>query len=707
VTLERAQAFERGVNGPRDYREAAQLYAQACSSGKGDIAACHRWMDAAFSARGVDVDVRTRPMLVIAKALCERRDAMGCLVGALSRDEASKAAMKKLPDPDEACGPGDPGACEAALAMQFPNFQGSSGREARQRDLEDRACRAGVLAGCLALLQGVENCTYEPGASRCVDKLVREWKKYESDDRLHALAEVTAACDHGDAQACDVLPGRQIAPRVLCDAHDWNACGALGCLGDAAMAKLAESHAAHANCYAIQNRANAGTLPEPPPRPGLPADPPLPPVSPSNRPLFDALAFWRHATEPEEFNWPAFDIHNLGTRPITLLRTTTYAYDKAGALVARSDARRLDGFTLEAGKSLTDETYSYLGLPAEAVSFSVCYDEIGFTPRLYWEDSVPCPLAPPARSTATAALSGAGSSVQRWFHSAAAQAFDRVRARYGFLANFSDTAVSASELGLAELTARTVAFAGSETASGPDTVRIPILVGSLAIMYSLPGIDQLRLSPATLARIYQHDITTWNDRAIAADNPGVKLPALPIIAYHDAQDTDATRQFTSFLEREARGVWRLKGGAALTWPAGAMPAMGLSTAAFLNDGAIGYADFAQLMHGRYGGRFARIRNRAGNFVLPTAESIAAAARELTGKPTPGAIEARNVAAYPLAFPSWIVVSQNTDRATATMLAPYLAYLLGDGQRLLPALGLAPLPPGIAAAARARAAQLAP
>ena len=130
-TLERAEAFERGVNGPRDYREAARLYEQACGRGTGDIVACHRWMRAAFDARGVDTSVSAGPMLAIAKALCDRRDPLGCIVGALARDEASKAAYEKLPDPEEACGPGNASACEAALAIQFPNFQGSSGREAR------------------------------------------------------------------------------------------------------------------------------------------------------------------------------------------------------------------------------------------------------------------------------------------------------------------------------------------------------------------------------------------------------------------------------------------------------------------------------------------------------------------------------------------------------------------------------------------------
>jgi len=707
-TLERAQAFERGVNGPREYREAARLYEQACDGGKGDIAACHRWIDAALHTRGADAKLGSSSMSIIVKALCERRDSLGCVLGGLSGDEASKEAFRKLPDPEQDCGPGNAAACETALAIQFPNFQGSTGAAARQDDLEDRACRAGVLAGCLGLIEAVRSCTYVPGASRCVDKLLREWKKYESEDHLHALAEATTACDRGDAKACDILPGRRIDARVLCDAHDWGACGELGCLGDTAMTKLAESHGAWVNCQAIQNRANAASRPEPPPRPGLPADPSLPAFTPSSRPLFDTLAFWRHATEPEESSWPEFDIHNLGTREIIVLQTTAYAYDKTGALVAKTEERRIDVLALEPGKSFTNSYYGARVLPAEAVAFSICYDAIGFAPLVFWQDAIPCRATPAMTATVPRAIDGAGSSVQRWFHAAAAQAFTGLRLHYGFVTTFGSAALSSSQMGLAELAAGSVAFAGTETAPAPDAVGIPILVGSLAVLYNLSGVDKLQLSPATLARIYQHDITTWNDRAIAADNPGVKLPARPIVAYHDAHDSDETQQLASYLERAARGVWRLKSGAALTWPAGARSAVGILS----EDGAISYANFADLIHERsiglrYSGKVARIRNRSGKYVEPTAESTAAAARELTGKLAPGALDARNPAAYPISFPSWMVVARPSDRGSGVALATYLAYLLGDGQRLLPALGLAPLPPGVAAAARAQAAQLAP
>src|SRR5439155_21250160 len=131
------------------------------------------------------------------------------------------------------------------------------------------------------LIESVRLCGYEPAAAECVGELVASWKKEEYEhDRVDALARVTALCDAGDADACSVLPGHEIAYRTLCDAHDYNACAAAACLGDDAADRLAKAHGANANCTAVANREAARTAPPPPrlpklvPEPALPATPP-------------------------------------------------------------------------------------------------------------------------------------------------------------------------------------------------------------------------------------------------------------------------------------------------------------------------------------------------------------------------------------------------------------------------------------------------
>lgn len=61
---------------------------------------------------------------------------------------------------------------------------------------------------------------------------------------------------------------------------------------------------------------------------------------------------------------------------------------------------------------------------------------------------------------------------------------------------------------------------------------IPDTAGGLAFTYhlSINGqlVNNLRLSGAVIAGIFTNQITVWNDPRIAADNPGLTLPATPI-----------------------------------------------------------------------------------------------------------------------------------------------------------------------------------
>ena len=87
-----------------------------------------------------------------------------------------------------------------------------------------------------------------------------------------------------------------------------------------------------------------------------------------------------------------------------------------------------------------------------------------------------------------------------------------------------------------------VDFAGSDSAladdelkgaqdrcGGPDNlIEIPVYVSPIALIYNVPGVDSLQLSPETAAKIFAQKIKNWNDPAIAADNPDAKLPDLRI-----------------------------------------------------------------------------------------------------------------------------------------------------------------------------------
>src|SRR4029077_10194355 len=86
----------------------------------------------------------------------------------------------------------------------------------------------------------------------------------------------------------------------------------------------------------------------------------------------------------------------------------------------------------------------------------------------------------------------------------------------------TDFAGSASPFDDTELPKATQRCAST---SGAQLVQIPNYISPIAIIYNLPGVDSLQLSPDTTAKIFKGEITSWDDQAIKADNPGVDLPS--------------------------------------------------------------------------------------------------------------------------------------------------------------------------------------
>jgi len=177
-----------------------------------------------------------------------------------------------------------------------------------------------------------------------------------------------------------------------------------------------------------------------------------------------------------------------------------------------------------------------------------------------------------------------------------------------------------------------VDFAGSDAAlsddelakaktrcNDSDVFELPNYVSAIAVVYNLPGVDGLQLSPDTLAKIFQGTITTWNDPAIAADNPDAKLPSTAITPVHRSDKSGTTKNFTDYLTKAAPGSWT--GGAVDEWPtqggeAGAQTS-GLVQAVQAGEGAIGYADESQA------GQLQIAKIKVGDqFVAPSAEAAA-------------------------------------------------------------------------------------
>ena len=186
--------------------------------------------------------------------------------------------------------------------------------------------------------------------------------------------------------------------------------------------------------------------------------------------------------------------------------------------------------------------------------------------------------------------------------------------REQFIAAAVDFAGSDAALDEEELTA------ASERCAGGEVFELPNYVSPIAVIYNLEGVEELNLTPATTAGIFSGAITTWNDPAIAADNPDATLPATAITAVHRADDSGTTENFTDYLFQaagdvwtsEPDGEWPLQGGEAANQTAGMVDVVGNV------DGAIGYADAS-----RAGDLGVAAIAVGEEFVMPTPEAAAA------------------------------------------------------------------------------------
>ena len=82
-----------------------------------------------------------------------------------------------------------------------------------------------------------------------------------------------------------------------------------------------------------------------------------------------------------------------------------------------------------------------------------------------------------------------------------------------------------------------------------ELIQIPVYISAIAVIYNLPEVPDLQLSPDTIAGIFDQEITTWNDPKIAADNPDASLPDKAITPVNRSDDSGTTANFTDYLSQ--------------------------------------------------------------------------------------------------------------------------------------------------------------
>ena len=137
-------------------------------------------------------------------------------------------------------------------------------------------------------------------------------------------------------------------------------------------------------------------------------------------------------------------------------------------------------------------------------------------------------------------------------------------------------------------------LASSKDKCGPDgAIDIPVYISPIAVAFNVPGITDLKLDAATVAKIFRGEVANWNDPAIAALNPGVQLPDLKVTPVNRSDDSGTTTNFTDYLSAVAPEVWTDK--SAGVWPASlkgenAKGTSGVVKTVTDTPGAVTYAD---------------------------------------------------------------------------------------------------------------------
>jgi phosphate transport system substrate-binding protein len=274
-----------------------------------------------------------------------------------------------------------------------------------------------------------------------------------------------------------------------------------------------------------------------------------------------------------------------------------------------------------------------------------------------------------------------------------------------------------SGAGVKQFTQGTVDFAASDAAMSDEEIAkvkqgvamIPATAGSIVIAYNLPEVKDLKLSRDTYVGIFLGKITKWNDPAIAKDNPGEKLPDMPINVAFRSDGSGTTFVFTKHLAAISKDFADEVGSdKSVTWPVGAggKGNEGVTALVKQTPGTVGYVEYGYAVNN--GLAMASLQNKSGKFVKPTDESGASTLAHIEF-PENLRIWPEDPAGdddYPIATFTWLLLYKKySDSAKLKALKEFVTYGLTDGQKFAGELGYIPLPAAVVEKSKAALASV--
>ena len=260
--------------------------------------------------------------------------------------------------------------------------------------------------------------------------------------------------------------------------------------------------------------------------------------------------------------------------------------------------------------------------------------------------------------------------------------------------------------GIKQIKEQTVDFGASDAPMSDEDLKsapgellhIPTVLGAVVLTYNLPEIKQpLQFSPDVIADIFLGKIKKWDDERVKKDNPGVTLPSGDITVVHRSDGSGTSAVFTEYLSKVS-SEWKEKvgKGASPNWPIGlgGKGSEGVTGQVKQTPNTISYVELAYAVTNKL--PVAKIKNKAGNYVEPTFDSVTAAAAESVPT-TPEDLrvsitDAAGANAYPISSYTYILVYKDQkNEAKGKALVDFLWWGLHDGEKFAKDLQYASLP----------------
>lgn len=257
--------------------------------------------------------------------------------------------------------------------------------------------------------------------------------------------------------------------------------------------------------------------------------------------------------------------------------------------------------------------------------------------------------------------------------------------------------------GQKQISEQTVDFGASDgpmsdesLAKAPGKIlHIPTVAGAVVVTYNVPGAPKLKLDGETIANIFLGKIKKWNDPAIAALNAGAKLPETDVVVVHRSDGSGTSYIWTDYLSTVSQEWQSTVGkGTSVKWPVGlgAKGNEGVAGQVKQLPGAVGYVELVYALQNKMS--MADVKNKAGNFVSPSPETVTAA---LASANIPddfrfSIVNPEGANAYPVGGVTWLLIyEKQTNPVKGKKLVEFLKWMIKDGEKMAADLKYAPLP----------------